>query len=86
MTEKNRQADDKRWLDDSKNVNLLLYALIAGCVLSVLADFIWSRHGHFDFEEIPGFYAIFGFLAYCIILLSAKQLRRLIKRDENYYD
>jgi len=86
MTQKDQQTEDKRWLDHPKNVDKIFYALIAVCVLSVLADFIWSRHGHFDFEEIPGFYAIYGFIAYCFIVLSAKQLRRILKRDENYYD
>ena len=78
--------DEKRWLDEPRNVTRLVYALAVLCVLSVLADFIWHRHGHFSFEEIPGFYAIYGFIAYCFIVLSAKQLRKLLKRDENYYD
>ena len=78
--------DDERWLDKPKNVSKLIYGLVLLCALSVLADFVWARHGHFDFEEIPGFYAIYGFLAYCFIVLSAKQMRKLLKRDEDYYD
>jgi len=78
--------EDKRWLDEPKNVTKLVYGLAVLCALTVLADFIWARHGHFDIEETPGFFAIYGFISYCFIVLSAKQLRRLLKRDENYYD
>ena len=53
----------------------------------VLADFgAYHKHGHFDFEELPGFNAAFGFLAYVGLVLSATQLRKLLKRDEDYYD
>ena len=33
-----------------------------------------------------GFFAFFGFGAYVFIVLSAKALRRLIKRPEDYYE
>ncbi len=86
MSNQKKDGDEKRWLDNPKNVSKLVYLLVAACILSVLADFVWSRHGHFSFEEIPAFYAVYGFVAYCFIVLSAKQLRRILKRDENYYD
>ena len=86
MNQDNHNTDDKRWLDEPKNVTKLFYALVIACALSVLADFVWTRHGHFSFEEFPGFYAIYGFIAYCSIVLTAKQLRKILKRDENYYD
>ncbi|MGB0867563.1 MAG: hypothetical protein ACPGSC_13720 [Granulosicoccaceae bacterium] len=87
MSHENHHADeDKRWLDEPKNVNKLVYALAIVCALSVLADFVWHRHGHFSFEEFPGFYAFYGFVACCAVVFVAIGLRHLIMRDENYYD
>ena len=80
-------ADEKRyWLDDKRNIDKIFYALVAACVATVLADFTYHKHGHFDFEEWTGFNAAFGFFAYVGLVLTATQLRRLLKRDEDYYD
>ena len=52
-----------------------------------LLDFVFAKHNHFDWEEWPGFYAIFGFAACVMLVLIAKYvLRPLVKREENYYD
>ena len=37
-------------------------------------------------EGWPGFYAIFGFVAFAGIVLLGKQLRRVIRRDDDYYN
>jgi hypothetical protein len=77
----------KHWLDDSRNVNKLVGLLIAVCVGLALFNAVYAHQGHFAFETaLPVFYGVFGFLAYCSIVLSAKALRRLLKRDEDYYD
>jgi len=81
------QPERKRWLDEPRNVNKLVGLLIAVCVGLALFDALYVKQGHFTFEEaLPIFYGVFGFLAYCFIVLSAKGLRRLLKRDEDYYD
>ena len=36
-------------------------------------------------EGFPAFHALTGFIAFTLIVLGAKQLRRLIWRPENYY-
>ena len=33
-----------------------------------------------------GFYAIFGFVACVGLVLAAKELRKFLKRDEDFYD
>lgn len=76
----------KYWLDNPANVRLIIIALAIICALLFVSDFFYHKHGHFDFELWPGFYAWYGFASYCFIVLSAKQLRKLLKRDENYYD
>ena len=69
-----------------KFINFVVYTLYALCAALLLFDVFYHKHGHFKFEEWFGFYAFYGFAAYMVIVLSAKQLRKLIKRDEDYYD
>ena len=79
-------TEKKWWLDNPDNVRLILWALVIICAALFIADFLYEKHGHFGFEEWPGFYAWYGFLSYCTIVLSAKQLRKLLKREETYYE
>ena len=83
-------SNKKYWLDQSKNVNKIVYVLYLVCAALLIIElyyFIFGhKHGHFDFENWFGFYAWFGFLAYISIVMSAKFLRRFIKRKEDYYD
>ena len=67
-------------------INLLVYALYAVCALLLLVDGLYHRHGYFGFEGWFGFYAFYGFGAYMLIVNSARLLRRLVRRDERYYD
>lgn len=78
-------SEPRRWLDEPRNVTRLVYALYAVCALLLAADVLVHRHAHFEFERWFGFYAIFGFAAYCAIVQSARALRRLLRRDEDYY-
>lgn len=59
--------------------------LIAACIASFIAGLLIEWHPHFAFESWPGFFGLFGFLAYCFIVLSAKQLRPFLHRQETYY-
>ena len=80
------KAEKRYWLDERKNVDKVFYALCALCAVVVLSDLFYDKHGHFSFEEVIGFHAGFGFVAYVGLVLLAKQLRRVLKRDEDYYD
>jgi hypothetical protein len=79
-------TDDPRWLDKPGSVDLLIKILIAACVLSVMADFFYHKHGDFHFQEFLGFDAIYGFVAYVGLVNLAKGVRVLLMRNENYYD
>jgi len=79
-------AEEDRWLDRPSSVNLIIKILVAACVLSVLADFFYHKHGDYFFQEWIAFDAIFGFAAYVGLVTTAKGLRRLLMRDEDYYD
>lgn len=79
-------STEKWWLDNPANVKLIISALVVVCVALFLADFFYHKHGHFAFEQWPGFYAWYGFLSYCAIVLTAKQIRKVIGRKEAYYE
>lgn len=70
----------------ANNADKLFYSLCITCLALLSIDIFYHKHGHFEFETWFGFFSFFGFSAYIIIVLSAKQLRRLLKREETYYD
>ena len=76
----------KRWLDEPKNVNKLFWGLVVVCALLFVVDFFLHRHAHFGFDGWRGFYGVVGFLAFFLIVLTGKPLRKLLKREEDYYD
>lgn len=51
-----------------------------------LADFMYHKHGHFEIENVPAFYGIFGFLAFIFVVFVGVILRKIIMRDEDYYE
>jgi hypothetical protein len=80
-------SEKKYWLDKPGNVKRIVLALILVDVLLLILGELIHKHGHFDVElSVPGFYAIFGFCAYCTIIAGAVLLRRFVRREEDYYD
>ncbi len=45
-----------------------------------------AKHGHYPFEELLGFHAIYGFISCVVLVLAATQLRKVIMREEDYYE
>ena len=72
--------------DDPANVKRVIHALYGVCALSLLADFFVDRHVDHPWEALFGFYALYGFVACVILVLVAKELRKVLMRDEEYYD
>ena len=70
----------------ARRADRLYQGLLVLCIGLFITEFFYLKHGHFDFENIPGFYLFYGFVAYCTIVLSAKQLRKILQRKEDYYD
>jgi hypothetical protein len=74
------------WLDEPKNVTKIVYGLVLVCLALLAGDFFYHKHVHFAFEGFWGFYALAGFVSYVFLIFSAKLLRKLVKREEDYYD
>lgn len=57
-------------------------------ILAALAvsDFFIKKHDHINLGNIPMFYAVYGCLACVVLLVLARILRLLVKRDRDYYE
>ena len=71
---------------DGRAAKRLWFLLLAVCVVLVILDFVIDHHGHFPVEEIPAFFAIFGFIAFVGIVFGCALFGRFVRRAENYYD
>jgi len=78
--------DDRRWLDEPRNVRRVGYAVYLVCGLLLLTDLLYVKTPHFGFENWFGFYGLFGFVVSFSLVLAAKELRKLLRRDEDYYE
>lgn len=72
--------------DKKENVDKLLYGFYAACVILVLLDLVIHRHIYHPWESLFGFHAWYGFAACWILVVIAKQMRRVLMRSEDYYD
>ncbi|MEZ6016441.1 MAG: hypothetical protein R3F49_15090 [Planctomycetota bacterium] len=75
----------------SPAVARLLRVFGALCLLFFALDFVIDRGGHGAGEHppgegIPGFYAVYGFAGCVLLVLVAKEMRKVVMRDEDYYE
>ncbi len=87
MSEDSTHKSEKPgWFERKANIDKIWYFIVAGAVLLTLSEFLYEHHPHFDIEKIPEFFEIFGFVAFVFIVFAGTALRKLIMRDEDYYE
>lgn len=61
---------------------------VFGLVLAGLvgAESLVHRHPHFELAEIHGFFPLLGVGATAVLILIARLVRVLFRREEDYYD
>ena len=78
------------FFDRRRNVRRVLRVLYAACVVVLIAQLLLANAADHETEHWLqgwfGFYAVFGFVACVALVLLAKQLRRLVMREERYYE
>ena len=82
----NRPEKKQHLLDNPRNVSWILRGFYGMCLVLFILDFILHRHVTHSWENLNGFYALFGFVACVTLVLIAKQMRKILKRKEDYYD
>ena len=80
------KPEKRHVFDDPRNVKRLLRVLYVVCAGLVLIDFVHHRHVAHSWENLWGFYAVYGFVACVALVLIAKEMRKLLMRSEDYYD
>lgn len=79
--------EKKHFFDRPENVRKFIRVFYSVCALLLVIDFFIPKHGINYWEDVPQFYAAFGLVACIALVLGAKHiLRRLVKRNEDYYD
>ena len=72
--------------DKPENVKRLLRTLYAICAGLLLIDLVFERHIIHLWESLFGFYALFGFVGCALLVLIAREMRKIVMRDEDFYD
>tara|TARA_B100001179_G_scaffold230358_1_gene217772 strand:+ start:441 stop:764 length:324 start_codon:yes stop_codon:yes gene_type:complete len=75
------------WTSHPKAGTFVFIGMLVLSAALVLASFVLpERHEYVHLAEFAPFYAIFGFLAFGLVVLSGWPLRKLLGRPENYYE
>ena len=74
------------FLGDEKVKRNFIWIPLIGMIVCIILGVIHPQYKSLPIEKyIPGSWAIYGFLAYSAIVLSANTLFKLLGRDEDYY-
>jgi hypothetical protein len=81
-----QESNKQDFFDKPENIQKILRVFYVICVLLVVVDFVVHRHIYHDWENMPAFYAVYGFVGCVILVLIAKVMRKGLMREEDYYD
>ena len=96
QNEQNEPQEKEHYFDKPGNVKRVMRVFFTCCVLLLLLDVVDAalqlfgigdlRHTERPWEGWPGFYAAYGFVACVLLVLIAKEMRKVLMRGEDYYD
>ncbi|MEL6724819.1 MAG: hypothetical protein AAFP81_04390 [Pseudomonadota bacterium] len=73
------------WVSAPRVPLAILIFVIVLTVGLVLLDLSLDRHEKVEMANANGFYALWGFAAFALAVLSGWPLGKLLRRDEDYY-
>ncbi len=73
------------WLDSKRNVKRVVLGLYLVSAGLFVADFLYKKKTYLLVEDIPGFYALYGFFMCAALVICAKAMRVVLKRPDDYY-
>ena len=62
-----------------------MYIFYGCCVLLLVLDFVIHRHVAHQWENLWGFYPLYGFVGCVVLVLIARWMRTFLMRPEDYY-
>lgn len=79
------KRNDDAWLARPSTIRLLwrVFALVLAATVGI--QLLFKVKGYFGVDSWFGFGAVFGFLACLVMVLVAKVLGLVLKRDDSYY-
>ena len=81
----NKSPQNDHWLVRPSSIRLLWWVFVVILAISVASQLVFKVKGYFGVDGWPGFGAVYGFLACLAMVLVAKALGWVLKRDSNYY-
>lgn len=85
MTDQNEEKSES-WFERGDNVSQVYRGLWVVCIALAAVDLFYHKHVVFEVEHFPGIYGIYAFIVCIGLVLGARVLRKILKRDEDYYD
>jgi hypothetical protein len=79
------RPQDDAWLARPSTIRLLWRVFAGMLILSVAVQAVFPVKGYFGIDGWFGFGAVFGFLSCLAMVLVAKGLGFLLKRDKDFY-
>ena len=73
------------WLVRPRTIKTLWYGSILVLASTIALEFVIPIKSYFSVDNWTGFGAIFGFISCLMMVLLAKGLGYVLKRDEGYY-
>ena len=85
MASQRPEGEKQYFFDKARNIKRVLvgFLLVSAVVLGI--DLFFDRHTDHRFEELVGFYGIWGFVSCVVLVLAARELRKLVMRKEDFY-
>ncbi|MEA3417519.1 MAG: hypothetical protein U9R02_15485 [Thermodesulfobacteriota bacterium] len=81
-----KRKKELTFLDSTKNRTRVRNYFYISLLILLIIDLFVHKHGHFSWETVPVFFAVYGFISCVSLIFIAKALRLLVKRKEDYYD
>jgi len=78
--------EKKYFFDNPNNVKRLMHVFYGICIILLLLDFVIHRHVMHSWENLWGFYPLYGFVGCVVLVLIATWMRTFLMRSEDYYD
>ena len=79
--------DEKsHFFDKPENLEKFLRGFYIICAILLTIDFVHHRHVIHPWENLWGFYAVYGFVACVALVEIAKLLRAVLGRAPDYYE